>query len=64
MRELTDTELDSVCGGAFQLGFLSLQQQIQQRQSNSATVVQGSFVGGNTAVIGQSNIGINANVIV
>jgi hypothetical protein len=63
MRELTDRELDSVCGGAFQLGLFS--QQIQNRQTNNAVVVQGSgggFLSGNVAVVGQSNIAFNTNV--
>jgi hypothetical protein len=62
MRELTDRELDAVCGGL--LNFFTFQN-ITNQQSNSAAVVQasgGGFLSGNVAVIGQSNGAINTNI--
>ena len=61
MRELTDRELDAVCGGAFQFGILSFQQQIQNKQTNKAAVVQFGGIG-NVALVGQSNVAFNTNV--
>jgi hypothetical protein len=62
MRELTDRELDAVCGGL--LNFFTYQN-ITNHQSNSAAVAQssgGGFFSGNVAVIGQANGAINTNI--
>jgi len=62
MRELSDRELDAVCGGL--LNFFTLQN-ITNQQSNSAGVVQasgGGILSGNVAVIRQSNGAINTNI--
>jgi hypothetical protein len=66
MRELTDRELDAVCGGAFQFGILSFQQQISNRQTNNATQVQvsgGGILSGNIGVIAQGNFANNQNIV-
>jgi hypothetical protein len=61
MRELTGKELDAVCGGQFQLGFLSKQFQNSTlnlgnvTQSNAAAVSTGWGLG-NTATVVQMNI--------
>ena len=59
MRELTDREMDAVCGGFFNgINF----QNISNRQSNKATVVQVGFISGNVALVGQANGAINTNI--
>jgi hypothetical protein len=57
MRELTAKELDAVCGGAFQFGFLS--KQIQQTQTNAAAVTQG-FAVANVANVTQVNVALGS----
>ena len=67
MRELTDRELDAVCGG---WGF-SFSQSIINSQSNSATVSQASAgnsawwgkAGNNVSYISQSNSANNQNIV-
>ena len=63
MRELTDRELDAVCGG---VSALVQHQNINNTQTNSAAVAQssGSWSLGNYAAVRQENGAINANVIV
>ena len=60
MRELTDRELDAVCGGL--LNFFTFQN-INNHQSNSAALVQagGGIFSGNVAVVTQANGAINTN---
>ena len=61
MRELTDRELDAVCGGL--LNFFTFQN-ITNQQTNSAAVLQaggGGFLSGNVAVVTQANGAINTN---
>ena len=61
MRELTDRELDAVCGGL--LNFFTFQN-ITNQQSNSAGVAQdgGGILSGNVAIVGQRNNAINTNI--
>jgi hypothetical protein len=63
MRELTDRELDAVCGG---WGSISFSQSISNSQSNSASVSQAAsgWWAKNRSNVEQSNFAINANVIV
>ena len=60
MRELTDRELDAVCGGL--LNFFTFQN-ITNQQSNSSALVQagGGILSGNVAVVTQANGAINTN---
>jgi hypothetical protein len=60
MRELTDRELDAVCGG------FSFSQSISNSQSNSASVSQAAsgWWAKNRSKVEQSNFAINANVVV
>jgi hypothetical protein len=66
IRELTDSELEGVCGGlsaGLQFGFLA--NQIQQTQNSSAFVAQGGLftVGSpNTATVTQVNIALGSIV--
>jgi hypothetical protein len=48
MRELTETELDAVCGGLFDVGSIV--------QTNTAVQVGLAFGGSLAQLIGQSNI--------
>ena len=60
MRELTDRELEAVCGGL--LNFFTFQN-INNHQSNSSALVQagGGVLSGNVAVVTQANGAINTN---
>ena len=60
MRELTDRELDAVCGGAFN-AFVT--HRITNTQTNNASQVQvgGGFFSGNIGVIAQGNFANNQN---
>ena len=66
MRELTDKELDAVCGGSF-----SFSQSISNWQSNSSSVTQSSSgntawwgkAGNNVAYVSQSNSANNQNTV-
>ncbi len=69
MRELTDRELDAVCGGSF--SFSVGTQSITNSQSNSSSVSQSSSgntawwgkAGNNVAYVSQSNSANNQNIV-
>jgi len=68
MRELTDRELDAVCGGWGWTNKSFNTQSIVNTQSNSASVTQSASAGwwssaSNSATVSQSNSATNSNNI-